>query len=42
MKGYRKYLMRACCSVLERSVAGNCRTGDGAQGHSLCKNASAV
>jgi hypothetical protein len=43
MKGYWKYLMMACCIVLERSVAGNCRTGGGGgPGHSLCKNASAA
>jgi hypothetical protein len=33
MKGYRKYLIMACCSVLETSVAGSCTTGDRAQGH---------
>jgi hypothetical protein len=34
--------MLACCSVLERIVAGNCRTGGGAWSHSLGKNASAA
>jgi hypothetical protein len=41
MKGYWKYLMMACC-VLERSVAGNCRTGGDAGGHSVCKTACAA
>jgi hypothetical protein len=42
MKGCWMYLMMACCSVLERSVPGNCRKHGGAGGHSLCMNASAA
>jgi hypothetical protein len=42
MKIYWEDLVMACCSVLNRHVAGNRRTGDGAQGHSLCNNASAA
>jgi hypothetical protein len=42
MKCYWKYLMMACCSEVERSVAGNCSTVGGAWGHSVCKNASAA
>jgi hypothetical protein len=40
MKGYWKFLMMACCGVLERSEVGNSRTGGGVGGHSVCKTAS--